>query len=79
MAGRCAHCHQPVPVQTSGWLVTAIRAHHPTVEQQMNEMVVQVRQNPEMMQMVPDDLIRLFPRDVVASLDPARAAAVFGS
>ena len=79
MVGRCLHCHEPVPVQTAGWLVTAIRAHNPTVEHQMNQVVDQARQNPQMMQMVPDDMIRLFPRDVVASIDPARAAAVFGA
>ncbi len=78
-AGRCMHCHQPVPVRTSGWLVTAIRAHNPTVEQEMTQMVDQARQNPEMLQMVPDEMIRVFPRDIVASIDPRRAAAVFGT
>ncbi|HEX6523170.1 MAG TPA: hypothetical protein VF070_24710 [Streptosporangiaceae bacterium] len=78
-AGRCTHCHQYVPVRTSGWLVTAIRAHNPTVEKEMTQMVDQARQNPEMLQMVPDEMLRLFPRDTVASIDPQRAAAVFGT
>ncbi len=76
--GHCTHCHQPVPMHTSGWLVTAIRAHNPTVEQEMKQMIDGARENPQMMQMVPDEMIRLFPRDVVASIDPQRAAAVFG-
>jgi hypothetical protein len=74
--GRCTHCHQPVPLRTAGWLVTAIRSDNPAGEELRSRMVDQVRQNPEMLAMLPDDLVRLVPADVVAQLDPQRAAAL---
>jgi hypothetical protein len=74
--GRCTHCHQPVPFLTAGWLVTAIRTDNPAVESMRTQLVDQVRHKPEILAMMPDDLVRLVPADVVAQLDPQRAAAL---
>ena len=74
--GLCAHCRQPIPVLTAGWLVSAVRSHNPVLEMYRAQMVSQLRANPEELAMVPDELLRLLPADDVASIDPRRAAAL---
>ncbi|HVM67342.1 MAG TPA: hypothetical protein VMU14_20900 [Acidimicrobiales bacterium] len=74
--GCCAHCRQPVPVVTAGWLVTCIRAHNPAVDLMQAKIVADIQQNPQVLAMMPDELVRALPADVVTGVDPARAAAL---
>jgi hypothetical protein len=74
--GCCSHCRQPIPVLTAGWLVTCIRAHNPLVELMRAKMAADIEQKPELLAMMPDELVRALPVDVVARVDPARAAAL---
>jgi hypothetical protein len=74
--GLCPHCRQPIPVLTPGWLVTYIRSHNALVEQWRDQIVAQIRANPQELQMMPDELVRLLPADLVTSVDPQRAAAL---
>jgi hypothetical protein len=74
--GCCTHCHQPVPVLTAGWLVTCIRAHNPAVELMRAKMATDIQEKPELLAMMPDELVRALPADVVARVDPARATAL---
>jgi hypothetical protein len=74
--GRCTHCHEVVPILTTGWLVTCIRSHNPALEMMRAQIVGAVTQNPQELQMMPDELVRLLPADVVARIDPQRAAAL---
>jgi hypothetical protein len=74
--GVCTHCHQPVPVLTSGWLVTCVHTHNPMVEMVLAQIVNTLDQDPTRLAMLPDDLVKLLPADVVGRLDPQRAAAL---
>ncbi len=75
-SGRCTHCSRPVPALTSGWLVTCVRSHNPTVLAYRDQMVEQLRQNPSELAMLSDELVKLLPRDAVAQIDPQRAATL---
>jgi hypothetical protein len=74
--GLCLHCREPIPVLTSGWLVTAVRSHNPMVDMFFAKLVGEMRQNPAALSQIPDELIRLLPVDVVTELAPDRAAAL---
>jgi hypothetical protein len=74
--GHCTHCRQPVPVLTTGWLVTCIRSHNPAVETFREEMVSNLREHPETLKMFPDEIVKQLPADAVRQVDPQRAAAL---
>jgi len=74
--GACTHCHQPIPVLTTGWLLTCIRAHNPTVEAFRDQMVAFARENPDHVALMPDEALRLLPAQLVAEIAPDRAAAL---
>ncbi|MDE3206182.1 MAG: hypothetical protein KGQ66_18395 [Acidobacteriota bacterium] len=75
-AGRCQRCRQPVPVLTSGWLVSAVRNHNPTVQAVVDQFVAGLREHPATLAMLPDDIVKLLPPGEVAAVDPSRAAAL---
>ena len=74
--GLCTHCRQPIPVLTSGWLLTAVRSHNPMVDMYLDQMVGEIRQNPSWLAQIPDELVRLLPVDLVTEVAPERAAAL---
>jgi hypothetical protein len=74
--GRCTHCREPVPVLTSGWLVTAVRAHNPMVDAFLSQVVAEISQKPALLAQMPDDVVRLLPAQAVISVAPERAAAL---
>ena len=74
--GLCSHCRQPIPILTAGWLLTCVRSHNPLVIMMLDKMVDQLRANPSEMAMIPDELVRVLPFDVVHELAPERAAAL---
>jgi len=40
------------------------------------KIVADIQQNPQVLAMMPDELVRALPADVVTGVDPARAAAL---
>jgi len=75
-AGFCTHCRQPIPVLTSGWLLTAVRSHNPLIDMYLDQMVGEIRQNPDSLAQIPDELVRQLPLDLVTEVAPERAAAL---
>jgi len=75
-AGACTHCHQPIPLLTSGWVLTAIRSHNPMVEMVRDQMTSAARQNPAEFAQMPDEFLRLLPADLVAQIAPDRVATL---
>jgi hypothetical protein len=73
-AGRCTHCHQMVPVLTTGWLLTYVRSHNPMVETEYPKLIAEMQSDPSRLAMMPDEIVRLLPADVLIAADPARAA-----
>jgi hypothetical protein len=73
-AGRCTHCRQPVPVLTTGWLLTHVRSHNPVVEQYYPRMIAEFQSDPSKLAELPDAVARLLPPAILVGADPARAA-----
>jgi hypothetical protein len=59
--GFCLHCRAPVPYLTAGWLVTGIVSHHPAYAMARKHMVEGLRANPEALQSLSPEVIRLLP------------------
>ena len=74
--GLCTHCRQPIPVLTSGWLLTAVRSHNPMVDMYLDQIVGEIRKNPSSLAQTPDELVRLLPVGLVTEVAPERAAAL---
>jgi hypothetical protein len=71
-AGSCMHCRAPVPCLTAGWLATCIVSHNPDIEMARASMLAGIRARPEIVAMLPEELRRLLPPDVI--VDAARRA-----
>jgi hypothetical protein len=63
-----------VPVLTTGWLLTYVRSHNPMVETEYPKLIAEMQSDPSRLAMMPDEIVRLLPADVLIAADPARAA-----
>jgi hypothetical protein len=64
--GACTRCREPIPLRTAGWLVSRIVCHNPMLEMEYDQLVAQLRQNPEQLARLPAPLRELLPRDLQA-------------
>jgi hypothetical protein len=64
--GLCVHCHQVVPYETTGWLVTSIVSHNPMQAMMHDRMAAELRSNPDMLRDMPPAMLRLLPPDLQA-------------
>jgi hypothetical protein len=64
--GRCVHCHQVVPYETTGWLATKIVSHNPVQAMMHDHLATELRNNPDMLRQMPPAMLRLLPPDLEA-------------